>query len=1125
MRRSITPLGILVVALSGAACEDGPSQTYSPAPTAAGSIWNNGDSPAVVVEAGAPLTASFGGQSKTEICSGAELQQQWAAMVAQPIVPPYQVAGINLSGVNYQSLTVEQAENGINGALFPVTSSQIPGNPQVPAAPTRLCQGQNLGAGGNGGDIGGSLVTAWGQNQEFTMEWAVNTHKDYYNAINPGYTGSMTWTYTQPAPTSACSATQGCDGKLHTYVWALGRPITDNGQVFALDWNGYSTPSDAFYAEVDVLYRGITSFFAPDQFDNLPPGTLCRDTGRCPVFPTGNDYIHPIIGFRTISMYWDMDPPVLPPPSGSTPHDAYFFNIKYAPYSPAVSLLDMSTATGPTGSLNPIGNLTPAKNCQLALGGTFGDLQNNCINVFASATTNTTAMEKVLGNLTHDDQNFTFSVVGINQNYRPPQLDLGGARQYDVIHDGEQPGTDAVAVDFTLDVRANGPIMNDRYATPVAGVYGRDNHGAGAVWREWGRMVQADLAARYVKIHGGTPKTLHDPSCLFPMTGVGTATQAYAWPAGQGPSTWHAAPGCTGFEGLIDEAFPNTLGTTGLPVNATDPTQADPLNVWDLGYALGNLSDNGLRPGLPYANFCMDPGIYNFCGSPSLYGQSNDLLDASLATVTQIMADGDPANLPPGVGDRRYFFQMFTQALAKYFVSGAATHTGECGGATPPGYCGNPATTNAFDPVPYFGNVAINTDDLFFDSYGGNANRGEFVQYDFADATHDPMGFNISTLLIGSNLQEEHFYRRLDREERALFKAMENADAKAAGQAAWALLRDSSGKVLKDEWGVPLKNANMFLSNLAGSTAIAGGPWSAPSDASGNPIPVGTANAYDPCFPTTPSAKVMKTAMYCATHLDADCAIHAPTNADGTLVTRANGEPLLAGYCGIWNPSPFALGTANMQLVNTHLTPTQQQFEEEAEVVIPNFDNPYDQTTANHPFNVLVPWLPDENGVGFVVPSTGQTNIFVQTAQLNFSGQVVVPVIDYVPVPITDADGGVTGTGAQIMAYESGDFLGEVFLCYDTVSAGDRAGTGRPGDILAAHMYTSVQDILTWITDHPQAQANCNLIVRYSPFDNFPDYITSVSNGVTVNIDQGGGSGRVVDVTVFLPGQGAPAQP
>jgi hypothetical protein len=172
----------------------------------------------------------------------------------------------------------------------------------------------------------------------------------------------------------------------------------------------------------------------------------------------------------------------------------------------------------------------------------------------------------------------------------------------------------------------------------------------------------------------------------------------------------------------------------------------------------------------------------------------------------------------------------------------------------------------------------------------------------------------------------------------------------------------------------------------------------------------------------------MKTAWYCATHIDADCAsagAQAPTDDGGNLITRRNGEPLLAGYCGIWNPTVLALGTQSLKLINDDITPDQQQLEQEAEVEIPNYTNPYDPTSAMTPIHVLVPWLPSQSGVGFPVATTGQQDIFVQTAELDFAGQVIVPVMDYLPVV---PDGGAYTT-AKVLAYESQDFLGDVFLC------------------------------------------------------------------------------------------------
>jgi hypothetical protein len=148
----------------------------------------------------------------------------------------------------------------------------------------------------------------------------------------------------------------------------------------------------------------------------------------------------------------------------------------------------------------------------------------------------------------------------------------------------------------------------------------------------------------------------------------------------------------------------------------------------------------------------------------------------------------------------------------------------------------------------------------------------------------------------------------------------------------------------------------------------------------------------------------------------------------------------------------------------------------------------------------------------------------VKTAQLDFTGQVITPVLDFLPVVQTSPMGATT-TQVRILAVETQDFLGDVFLCYDPVTAANRQGTGAPGDILAAHMYTSASTILDWIAAHPGSQDACGLIVRYSPFDNYPDYIQSTVNGVRLNIEQGAGYGRVSDVTIFAPGSGQPANP
>jgi hypothetical protein len=138
--------------------------------------------------------------------------------------------------------------------------------------------------------------------------------------------------------------------------------------------------------------------------------------------------------------------------------------------------------------------------------------------------------------------------------------------------------------------------------------------------------------------------------------------------------------------------------------------------------------------------------------------------------------------------------------------------------------------------------------------------------------------------------------------------------------------------------------------------------------------------------------------------------------------------------------------------------------------------------------------------------------------------------MDYLPIPpASDPNPQDTNPptpfGVNIQAWETQDFLGEIFVCYDTGTAGARAGTGVPGDILSAHMYTPASAIIDFMSSHPGSQSACQIVVRYSPFDNYPDYITSLSTGVRLDIDQGYGYGRVVDATLFVPGTGTAALP
>ena len=295
----------------------------------------------------------------------------------------------------------------------------------------------------------------------------------------------MRWTYLTPS-----------DKKVHYYDVSLDNPVQKDGANYTIDW---ADPTSA-NQQGDELYRGIASAFAPDIYDNAPAGVTLVDTGTGFVIANvgGGEGE---IGMRPVSFYIVFFPNTLGAAEGVTVNEMYAFNIKYAPYSGAVSYFKMFDPTVPPVIANEqpfananLGNGGPNGapfSCNFGIGDTFQNLLTNCIDVFTvsaalkgtDADPNVIAENKVLGGLTHDDQNYTFNVVGIGQNFRSVKLDVCtpalkaagtncGTDIEDVVHDTDSLVADAknsTANEFTSDVRSFGAIQNDAYppGTPL----------------------------------------------------------------------------------------------------------------------------------------------------------------------------------------------------------------------------------------------------------------------------------------------------------------------------------------------------------------------------------------------------------------------------------------------------------------------------------------------------------------------------------------------------------------------------------------------------------------------------------------------------------------------------------
>jgi hypothetical protein len=339
-------------------------------------------------------------------------------------------------------------------------------------------------------------------------------------------------------------------------------------------------------------------------------------------------------------------------------------------------------------------------------------------------------------------------------------------------------------------------------------------------------------------------------------------------------------------------------------------------------------------------------------------------------------------------------------------------------------------------------------------------------------------------------VQDNNFYQRLEREEKALYTTM-----------------------LADKTQVPGSNENVFLSDMFGSPAIANAGFCGGASDDGTGAPV-VGNVTYVAGQTGP-AQVTKDAFYCCTTLmtngkidyyagtdpDPDCdANGADPPADSTGILRDGlGRPLFSNYKGIFTGTEWTVGLADIPFKR------QLPLIESAIVELDNYADPYDTSSTSSPLTTLVPAIPYQPTEGFEIPINSQRSQFVQTGALDFTGVTITMNVDYVPTYDTD---GVTVTAGHIVAVETQDFLGEIFPC-----------VASNGDVLRVKMYTSVNDILTWLDGHPGSRDDCNIFVRTSPYNNYADYIVSVANGVllSVNPGAGGGYGRISDATLFDP--------
>ena len=356
--------------------------------------------------------------------------------------------------------------------------------------------------------------------------------------------------------------------------------------------------------------------------------------------------------------------------------------------------------------------------------------------------------------------------------------------------------------------------------------------------------------------------------------------------------------------------------------------------------------------------------------------------------------------------------------------------------------------------------VVLDEDNLFFDSIGaGQFEIAEYVDRRSASKTQVPTDVELTADVKNGIFDDYTFSRELYRGEEALYAAALEKQTDGYGQ-----------------------ENSATLTNLFGSPVLAA------------------------AYPAMSSKG--KSGWYCASNMDpAHCDGNTCPSSDGkTCDLNTAGKPYLSPYPGAFAGSSTAMSLGPSKVKVKKIYDTIQQ----AMIQVPLTENPYDPSTPSLPtLERLVPWAPKQPGIGFPISLTGTIDKFVTTAQMDLSGTTITANIDYDVIIDPTTHKPNKDNQIQFLAVETTDFLGDVFLCQDPAS----------GDLLRARMYTPVANILSWLEGHPGTYAACGIVIRYSPFGNYADYITSLTNGVRLSVTQGGGFGRIVDVTLFVPGQ------
>jgi hypothetical protein len=522
--------------------------------------------------------------------------------------------------------------------------------------------------------------------------------------------------------------------------------------------------------------------------------------------------------------------------------------------------------------------------------------------------------------------------------------------------------------------------------------------------------------------------------------------------------------GCSGLEGIVTTAprdarglandF-NALGSA--PLTANNPNDPVPAP----GTAFKPVEFKGIGPGLKPTTwqsfFCTDGKGLDGTGKLSGYQPQNC---SNAGTGTDLSYFKNAFNQVNNIwkGDTRLTEMSDVRFFFKQWVFAFVRYLGV-------------ADKTAGVNVTLMDAVKVDQNNLFFDSIG--AGQFEFAEYIDRNAVSQgipPLDIRITADILHSIMNDFFFSRQLYRGETALYTAMAGGSTNALGQ-----------------------DNNVFLTNVFGSPLLKG-------------------LYVDPSTRTDPSTgkAFTQNAYFCATNITPPAAdpatdpcgnARAPTSG-GKPIYNDDGTLLLAPYEGAFEGTAFTVGQSS-PITPLMVSPLIQA----AYVEVPVYKSPYDPMSGlMTPVRKLIPWLPQGADVGFPVAINGSQDKWIETFQVDFSGVEVSANVDYQMVTKGQSK------SLQVMAVETTDFLGETFLCSDP-----NADPQDEDAILRVRMYTAASAITGWFARHSDANTSCGMIYQYSEFGNYLDHVTSTTNGIRLDINPGGGQGRVVGVTFYDP--------